>query len=120
MKWKKNKKNYIYHILLKRKKEVAEELNGSSFEKSKFKILMLLTRLRQICCHPSLFIENYNGNSGKLKQCINLVADAIESGHKILLFSSYTSMFEIMEKELKKINIEYFKLVGDTPVSKKN
>ena len=101
------------------KKEVAEELNGSSFEKSKFKILMLLTRLRQICCHPSLFIENYNGNSGKLKQCINLVADAIESGHKILLFSSYTSMFEIMEKELKKINIEYFKLVGDTPVSKR-
>ena len=101
------------------KKEVAEELNGSSFEKSKFKILMLLTRLRQICCHPSLFIENYKGNSGKLKQCLNLVIDAIESGHKILLFSSYTSMFELIEKELKKLNIEYFKLVGDTPVSKR-
>lgn len=105
--------------LAQTKKEVAEELNGSSFEKSKFKILMLLTRLRQICCHPSLFIENYKGNSGKLKQCIDLVLDAIESGHKILLFSSYTSMFEIIESELKKLNIEYFKLVGDTPVSKR-
>lgn len=105
--------------LAQTKKEVAEELNGSSFEKSKFKILMLLTRLRQICCHPSLFIENYNGNSGKLEQCLNLVVDAIESGHKILLFSSYTSMFELIEKEFKKLNIQYFKLVGDTPVNKR-
>ena len=80
---------------------------------------MLLTRLRQICCHPSLFIENYRGSSGKLKQCIDLVSDAIESEHKILIFSSYTSMFEIIEKELSKLNIQYFKLVGDTPVSKR-
>ncbi len=105
--------------LAQTKKEVAEELSDSSFEKSKFKILMLLTRLRQICCHPSLFIENYNGGSGKLKQCLDLVIDAIDSGHKILIFSSYTSMFEIIEKEFKKLNIEYFKLVGDTPVSKR-
>lgn len=105
--------------LAQTQKEVAEELNGSSFEKSKFKILMLLTRLRQICCHPSLFIENYNGDSGKLKQCVDLITDAIESGHKILLFSSYTSMFEIIEKELNKLNIEYFKLVGNTPVGKR-
>ena len=115
---KEQEKLYLSY-LAQTKKEVAEELNGNGFEKSKFKILMLLTRLRQICCHPSLFIENYNGNSGKLNQCLNLVIDAIESGHKILLFSSYTSMFEIIEKELKKLNIEYFKLVGDTPVNKR-
>ena len=80
---------------------------------------MLLTRLRQICCHPSLFIENYKGTSGKLEQCIDLVNDAIESNHKILLFSSYTSMFNIIEKELKRNKIEYFKLIGDTPVDKR-
>lgn len=105
--------------LAQTKKEVAEELNESSFEKSKFKILMLLTRLRQICCHPSLFIENYKGKSGKLEQCLDLLTDAIESKHKVLLFSSYTSMFELIEKELKKLNINYFKLVGNTPVSKR-
>ena len=105
--------------LAQTKKEIADELSDNSFEKSKFKILMLLTRLRQICCHPSLFIENYNGNSGKLIQCLNLIKDAIESGHKILLFSSYTSMFEIIEKELNKLNIKYFKLIGDTPVDKR-
>lgn len=105
--------------LAQTKKEVAEELSGSSFEKSKFKILMLLTRLRQICCHPSLFIENYNGGSGKLKQCLDLVSDAIDAGHKILIFSSYTSMFEIIEKEFNKLGIKYFKLVGNTPVDQR-
>ena len=101
------------------KKEIAEKLSDNSFEKSKFKILMLLTRLRQICCHPSLFIENYNGDSGKIKQCMGLVKDAIDSGHKILLFSSYTAMFEIIEKQFQKLDIKYFKLVGDTPVNKR-
>ena len=105
--------------LAQTRKEVAEELSDNGFEKSKFKILMLLTRLRQICCHPSLFIENYNKGSGKLNQCLNLVVDAIQAGHKILIFSSYTSMFEIMEKELQKLNINYFKLVGNTPVSQR-
>ena len=101
------------------KKEITEELHDNNFEKSKFKILMLLTRLRQICCHPSLFIENYSGNSGKLKQCLDLVNEAISSGHKILIFSSYTSMFDIIEQEFNKLNISYFKLVGNTPVSKR-
>lgn len=114
-----NQEKLYLSYLAQTRKEVAEELSDSSFEKSKFKILMLLTRLRQICCHPSLFIENYNGGSGKLKQCIDLIIDAIESGHKILLFSSYTSMFEIIEKELNELNIKYLKLVGDTPVSKR-
>ena len=105
--------------LAQTQKQVAEEVNNNGFEKSKFKILMLLTRLRQICCHPSLFIDNYNGESGKLKQCMDLVKDAIESGHKILLFSSYTSMFEIIEKEFQKLGIKYFKLIGETPVGKR-
>ena len=115
---KEQEKIYLSY-LAQTKKEIAEELSDSSFEKSKFKILMLLTRLRQICCHPSLFIENYKGGSGKLNQCLDLLSDTIESGHKILLFSSYTSMFEIIEKELEKKEIKYFKLVGNTPVNKR-
>ena len=115
---KEQEKIYLSYLAQTRK-EVAEELSDNSFEKSKFRILMLLTRLRQICCHPSLFIKNYDGGSGKLKQCLDLIVDAIESNHKILLFSSYTSMFEIIEKELNKLGIKYFKLVGNTPVSKR-
>lgn len=98
------------------KQEIETEISVNGFEKSQIKILSLLMRLRQICCHPSLFIENYKGESSKLKQCIQIVKNAIESGHKILLFSGYTTMFEIIEQELKKENITYYKLTGQTKV----
>ena len=98
------------------RKEVKQELKENGLEKSQIKILALLMRLRQICCHPSLFISNYKGESSKLNQCIELLKDAILSGHKILLFSGYSSMLEIIEKELQKENIKYFKLTGQTKV----
>ena len=101
------------------KREVKEEINTRGFEKSQIKILALLMRLRQICCHPALFIENYKGESSKLNQCIQVLQDAIDSGHKILLFSGYTTMFEIIEKELKKQNIKYLKLTGQTKVGER-
>ena len=105
--------------LAQAKQEVADEININGFEKSQFKILATLTRLRQICCHPSLFIKDYKDESSKLNQCIEILSDAIEAGHKILLFSGYTSMFDIIEKELKKQNIKYFKLTGSTKVDER-
>ena len=98
------------------KREVSQELKENGFEKSQMKILALLMRLRQICCHPSLFISNYTGESSKLNQCIEVIKDAVLSGHKILLFSSYSSMLEIIGEELKKENIKHFKLTGQTKV----
>ena len=80
-------------------------------------ILAALTRLRQICCHPSLFLSDYKGGSNKLIQCMDIIEDAIQSGHKILLFSGYTSMFDIIQKELEIRNIQYFKLTGSTKVN---
>ena len=103
--------------LTQAKKSAMEEIKENGIEKSQIKILALLTRLRQVCCHPSLFIENYEGGSGKLNQCIEIIKDAIQSGHKILLFSGYTAMFDIIEKELKKEQISYLKLTGQTKVS---
>ena len=101
------------------KREIEDEIAVNGFEKSQIKILSLLMRLRQICCHPALFIENYTGGSSKLTQCIQIIKDAIESGHKILLFSGYTSMFDIIENELEKENIKYYKLTGQTKVSER-
>ena len=98
------------------KREVSQELKENGFEKSQMKILALLMRLRQICCHPSLFLSNYTGESSKLNQCIEVIKDAVLSGHKILLFSSYSSMLEIIGEELKKENIKHFKLTGQTKV----
>ena len=98
------------------KEQAFQEIRENGFEKSQMKILALLMRLRQICCHPSLFLSNYDGESSKLNQCIEVVKDAILAGHKILLFSGYTSMLEIIEDELKKQEIRYLKLTGQTKV----
>ena len=105
--------------LAQAKQEVADEIQLNGFEKSQFKILSTLTRLRQICCHPSLFIKDYKDESSKLNQCIEILSDAIEAGHKILLFSGYTSMFDIIEQELKSKKIKYFKLTGSTKIDER-
>lgn len=101
------------------KKEAKEELEENGVANSQIKILALLMRLRQICCHPGLFIENYNGESSKLNQCIEIIKDAVAGGHKILLFSGYSSMFWYLEKALKQENIQYLKLTGQTKVDER-
>ena len=105
--------------LVRTKQELQDEINSNGYERSQIKILAALTRLRQICCHPSLFIDNYKEPCSKLEQCMEILEDGITAGHKILLFSSYTSMFEIIEKELQKENIEFLKLTGQTKVSER-
>ena len=112
-------KNIYLTYLARAKQEIADKIEMSGFENSQMQILAALTRLRQICCHPSLFIEGYNEGSSKLEQCIEIIEEAINGGHKILLFSGYTSMFGIIEKELKKRNINYFKLTGATKVDER-
>ncbi len=112
-------KNIYMSYLIQTKQELQEMFIENIYEKSQIKILAALTRLRQICCHPGLFMENYEASSGKLEQCVEIIEDGITAGHKILLFSSYTSMFPIIEEELKKRNISYFKLTGSTKVDER-
>lgn len=101
------------------KNEAISQINTNGLEKSQIKILALLMRLRQICCHPSLFLNDYKGESSKLNQCMEVIKDAIASGHKILLFSTYTAMFPMIEKELSKENIAFSKLTGQTKVGER-
>ncbi len=112
-------KNLYVSYLAEARQEVAEEINLNGLAKSHIKILSVLTRLRQICCHPSLFIRDYTAGSSKLNQCMEIIEDAVKGGHKILLFSGYTSMFPIIEKELQKLDIKYFKLTGSTKVDER-
>ena len=109
-------RNIYLTYLAQAKDDLLQEIQLNGYEKSHMQILAALTRLRQICCHPSLFIKDYNEGSSKLDQCMEIVQDVIEGGHKILLFSGYTSMFPIIEKELQKNKIKYYKLTGSTKV----
>lgn len=100
--------------------ELHSELEEHGVEKSRMKILAALTRLRQICCHPSTFIENYQGGSGKLELLMELIPEAIANEHRILVFSQFTSMLRIIENELKEMDIPYFYLEGSTATEDRN
>ena len=93
-------------------KEAVSDSDGGNTEK--IKILAMLTKLRQICCDPSLVYENYTGKSAKLEQCLELVESCVRSGHKVLLFSQFTSMLDIIAKQLDGAGISYFMLTGAT------
>lgn len=111
--------NIYMSYMAQARKEIMSQIDINGFEKSQIKILSLLMRLRQICCHPKLFLGEYEGESSKLNQCIEIIQDAVLGGHKILLFSSYTSMFEIIEEKLKNIGVKYLKLTGQTKVGER-
>jgi len=112
-------RNIYLSYLAQTKQELAEQIDLNGYERSHMQILAALTRLRQICCHPSLFIDGYKDGSSKLEQCIEIIQEAVNSGHKILLFSGYTSMFEIIESKLKENDIAYYKLTGATKVDER-
>lgn len=100
--------------------DLYSDIVTGSLEQNRMRILAALTRLRQICCHPSTFIDNYTGGSGKLELLLEVVSDAIANEHRILIFSQFTSMLKIIEEELKKKQIEYFYLEGSTNIADRN
>lgn len=109
------KKIYLAY-LQNAKEEMKREIKDKGFNNSKIKILSLLTRLRQICCDPSVFIENFQGTSGKIDVLENLLQQIIEGGHKILIFSQFTTVLKNIVKTLKKNQFEYLYLDGSTKV----
>ena len=108
------KKLYTANLLSARA-EFESAVSGGVFEESRIKILALLTRLRQLCCHPALFLENYKHGSGKLDLCVETVKTALSAGHRVLIFSQFTSMLAIIMGELDKEGVSYFYLDGQTP-----
>lgn len=111
---KKQKELYVGY-LEKIQQEAKESLQIDGFQKSRMKILAGLTRLRQLCCHPSLFLENYEDTSGKMEQLVELLENALENKRRLLIFSQFTSMLQIIREELDRKKIGYFYLDGQTP-----
>lgn len=93
--------------------------SDAEFRTSKLQILAEITRLRQICCYPGLVYEGYKGNSSKLEMCMELVQNAVNGGHKILLFSQFTTMLDVLAERLKKAKISFYVLTGATSKEKR-
>lgn len=75
-------------------------------------ILAMMTRLRQICCEPRMLYENYKGESTKFSMCLDLIETLKENGKKVLLFSSFTSIFDDFIEEFDRRGIKYHMITG--------
>ena len=80
---------------------IQKKVEDSEFNKSKIEILSYITKLRQICLDPSVTLDNYLGTSGKIDALIELLEQSIDEGHKILVFSQFTSVLKNIGKILK-------------------
>lgn len=114
-----DKQQKLYTSYVQKVRDALDGKTDKDFNSSKIEILAELTRIRQICCDPSLLFENYTDSSAKLELCIEIIQNAIDSGHKILLFSQFTSMLEIIGSRLTENNIDFFEITGNTPKLKR-
>ena len=98
------------------KNELAAEIDehgvNNGIERNRIKIFAALTRLRQICAHPSSFIEDYEGGSGKLDAAVEIASSAVSSGHDVLLFSQFTKVLKIIKAEFENNGINCYYLDG--------
>ncbi|WP_431804222.1 SNF2 helicase associated domain-containing protein [Halobacillus andaensis] len=109
-----DQKEVYLGYLEKIQSEVNETIATKGIQRGKLEILAGLTRLRQICCHPKLFLENYEGESGKLEQLKELMNDLKAGGHRVLIFSQFASMLKILHEEISTEGVSSFYLDGGT------
>lgn len=109
----------IYDAQVIRMRQEIVTRDAEEFKKSKLQILAELMKLRQICCAPGLCFENYRGESAKLEACMELVQSAVEGGHKILLFSQFTSMLELLAERFTAEKLSFYTITGETPKEKR-
>ena len=103
---------YKAHVALIRKSIMIENAD-------RITVLSMLTRLRRICCDPHLIDPSYEGNSAKLEACMQIVRQAIDGKHKVLIFSQFTSMLDIIRNSLMENGITNYLLRGDTSKSER-
>lgn len=110
-------KDFYLDVLDSTKEEIFKSIEEVGFEKSKMSIFSALLRLRQICCHPKLYDkENIKGikESGKFEQLKEMLKEIISEGHRVLLFSQFVDMLDIIKEWLEKENIKHEYLTGKT------
>ncbi|RLQ94843.1 DEAD/DEAH box helicase [Falsibacillus albus] len=101
--------------LAKLRHDTLKHLDRDTLRKNKIKILAGLTRLRQICCHPALFVDGYTGTSGKFLHLMQIIDESKHAGRRVLIFSQFTKMLGLIGRELNGQGQDYFYLDGQTP-----
>ncbi|MEJ2544035.1 MAG: DEAD/DEAH box helicase [Calditrichaceae bacterium] len=93
---------------------IMEEIESKGLNKSKFRVLEGLTKLRQISCHPQLVEKNYSYASGKFDALMEMVEEIASEKHKVLIFSQFVQMLQIIRRQFDTDTIPYSYLDGST------
>ncbi len=115
-------KTMYAEILAEVKKNIMARIKSDGIQKSKIHILSALLKLRQIANHPGLINNSLlleKEVSGKMELLKEILIESIDSGHKIIIFSQFTKMLSIIEKEIKSLDFKYSYLDGSTPENKR-
>lgn len=105
----------IYLAQLQQMRDRLAQVTDQEFQRSRVEILSGLMRLRQICDTPALFMDDYQGYSGKLDSLRDLLLQVADGGHRVLIFSQFKGMLEKIEQELPDLGLTSFKITGSTP-----
>ena len=98
---------------------IAKKVKDDEFKNSKIEILSYITKLRQLCLDPSILVDNYTGGSGKIEALVEILHQSIESNHKVLVFSQFTSVLKNISERLNNEDITYSYLDGSIPSEKR-
>ncbi|MGL4875205.1 MAG: DEAD/DEAH box helicase [Clostridium sp.] len=103
----------VYSAYIKYINELIDKkVSLNEFKKESIEILAYITKLRQISLHPTLVTENFLGSSGKINALKEIVIDTVQEGHKILIFSQFTSALKIVEEVLEKNEVTSYYIDG--------
>ena len=115
-----DKQKLLYTETLKNtKEEMNKIIKEEGFLKSRFKILSLITKLRQICIDPRIIDSKYTGGSSKMEEVCKSIEHLISDEHKILIFTSYKKALELVKEELDKKNITSYVIDGSVSSKKR-
>jgi len=98
-------------------KRIRDEIKKKGFARSQITILDALLKLRQCCCDPRLLkvdAAKKVKSSAKMEHLFELIPEMVEEGRRILLFSQFTTMLQLIENRLIDEKIPYLKLTGET------
>jgi SNF2 family DNA or RNA helicase len=104
-----NTKQRKIYDAMRQEARIALQAGGKAFD-----LLPYLTRLRQVCVDPAMFIEDYQGGSGKMDMLAALIPEYLQDGHRILIFSQFVKALEEVQEMLGKMGIPTYFLSGAT------
>lgn len=108
----------IYLAQLRQMQEEVGQATNQDFQVKKMEILSGLMRLRQICDTPSLFMT-YQGASGKLESLKELLLHLKASQRRVLIFSQFRGMLDLIGELLADLEMTFFKMTGSTASDKR-